>query len=245
MRQYTLPLPHENLMGSDDFMVTDSNREAWQWLVETNPRQWPSHAAIVFGATGCGKSHLLNIWLTQHQAKLLQPTDDLATILSGDALPAAYALDNADKIAGNPDLEIWLQHLYNVTKEAGRPLLLAAQLPPKDWGLRLADIKSRLCSILAIMVKEPDDALLEALIMKLFADRQLRVDHMAIDYMISHLPRRAGLVRDFIGSLDSRALAEKRNLTTPFIRDNLDEFLQRDLHDYSKHTTSQINSGSV
>lgn len=224
MRQYTLPLPSQEHLGVEDFMVADSNREAWHWIVQTQPQHWPTHCLLLLGPEGCGKSHLLNIWRNAHGADILDPGAD---IIASIQATQAYLLDDAERITGNPAYEVWLQHLFNTTREAKAYLLLASRLPPKDWGLGLADIRSRLNSVYTVMVNEPDDDLLTALLMKLFADRQLRVDTQAITYIVRHFPRSAGIIRDFVDFIDRQALAEKRNVSAHFIRDCAQSFLEQ------------------
>lgn len=223
MRQYTLPLPAHEHLGAEDFMVADSNREAWHWIVQSQPQQWPTHCLLLLGPEGCGKTHLLNIWRTAQAAETLEPGAD---ILASIRPAQAYLLDDADRIAGQSALEVWLQHLFNTTREAGANLLLSSRLPPKDWGLGLADIRSRLNSVYTIMVNEPDDDLLSALLMKLFADRQLRVDNQAITYIVRHFPRSAGIIRDFVDFIDRQALVEKRDITVNFVKSCATNFMQ-------------------
>jgi chromosomal replication initiation ATPase DnaA len=223
-QQYTLPLPAQEHLGAEDFMVADSNQQAWHWIVKTAPVQWPTHCLMLLGPEGCGKSHLLHIWQTaQHGQPLIPGADILGTLQPGQAC----LLDDADRLAGQPQLEVWMQHLFNDAREAGAFLLLASRLPPKDWGLQLADIRSRLNSVQTVMVNEPDDDLLTALLMKLFADRQLRVDDQAIGYIVRHFPRSAGLIRALVAFIDGQALVEKRDITINFIKSCATTFMQR------------------
>ena len=54
------------------------------------------------------------------------------------------------------------------------PPLLTARTAPHLWGLTLPDLASRMQGTLLTELRAPDDALLSAVLMKLFADRQLR-----------------------------------------------------------------------
>ena len=54
-------------------------------------------------------------------------------------------------------------------------MLLTARRPVAGWPLGLPDLASRLRAAPAVAIGPPDDALLGALLVKLFADRQLVV----------------------------------------------------------------------
>jgi len=66
---------------------------------------------------------------------------------------------------------------FNLVAERRGAMLLTAREPPARWAGLLPDLRSRLAAAPAVAggVAEPDDALLAALLGKLFADRQLAV----------------------------------------------------------------------
>jgi chromosomal replication initiation ATPase DnaA len=59
----------------------------------------------------------------------------------------------------------------------------------------------------------PDDALLSAVLVKLFADRQVAVPANLIPYLVSRMPRSIGAARALVAALDARALALGRPIT--------------------------------
>ncbi|HBM90596.1 MAG TPA: hypothetical protein DD400_01765, partial [Rhodospirillaceae bacterium] len=169
--QYHLPLPQKESMAAEDFFSSAANEQARQWLVLRDPATWPSHALVLWGPEGAGKTHLLSIWAAQRDAVFVVPDDEsLDKMIAGD-VPPAFVLDEADSVAGSCEKEEWLQHFFNATKEAGTPFLLAARKPPSLWKLALRDIETRLKSCLAVEIFEPDDDLMRGLLIKLFADR--------------------------------------------------------------------------
>lgn len=82
----------------------------------------------------------------------------------------------------------------------------------------LKDLSSRLKTAPVAEINPPDDALLTALIVKQFADRQLNVDQDVLTYMLARMDRSFGGVRDLIRAVDERALAQKRAITIPLVR---------------------------
>src|SRR6202042_3564037 len=115
-----------------------------------------------------------------------------AALISGDAvalrdpaaLPSAIAVDDADLAD-----ERSLLHLYNLTLERAGHLLLTAQAPPASLPIGLADLASRLRSLPVAGIGLPDDALLAAVLVKHFADRQLRVAPAVFAYLLPRIER--------------------------------------------------------
>ena len=103
----------------------------------------------------------------------------------------AVAIDDAE----GADEEALL-HLYNMLAERQGHLLLAAREPPARWTIRLADLRSRLLAAPAVAVDAPDDALLGAVLVKLFADRQLRISEDLIAYLLPRIERSFAAAQD-------------------------------------------------
>ena len=59
----------------------------------------------------------------------------------------------------------------------------------------------------------PDDALLRAVLVKLFADRQLSVDESLIGYIVTRIERSFAAARVAVETLDREALRLKRPVT--------------------------------
>ncbi len=220
--QYHLPLPQKESMTLEDFLPSNSNEQAVYWLIKMDPSAWSSHALILWGGEGAGKTHLLNIWREKMNARVVVPNDEtLEQLVAGECQTTAYILDNADQIVGKPEAEEWLQHFYNATKAAGRPVLLAAKKPPLGWGIALPDILTRLKSCQAVALKEPDDELIHGLLLKLFQDRQLLVDVGVVGYIAPRLERTGTAVRQTVALLDDAALEGHRKISIPFVQKTL------------------------
>ena len=85
----------------------------------------------------------------------------------------------------------------------------------------LPDLASRLRAAPCVSVLEPDDTLLAAVMVKLFADRQLKVGEEVIAYILPRLERSFAAVRDFVEEADRATLSQQRALTVPVARDVL------------------------
>ena len=71
-------------------------------------------------------------------------------------------------------------------------------------------------------LEAPDDALLSAVLVKLFADRQLAVAPSLIPYLVARMERSIAAARELVARLDRRALAEGRGVTRGLAAEILD-----------------------
>ncbi len=220
-RQLALALPHRPAMAREDFLVAPSNELAVAWI-DRWP-DWPMPGLVIHGPEGCGKSHLAAVWAARADAVTVGGRD-LAR-QPGPALPrsGAVIVEDADAlVAGDGAAQEAVFHLYNRIVEAGGALLLTARRPPPTWEIALADLRSRLNALPSAAVAAPDDALLEALFVKHFADRQIRVDRAVVRYLVARTERSHDAVRRLVARLDQAALAAGRTITVRFAREVLE-----------------------
>ncbi len=217
MSQLALEFGHREALDAEDFLVAPSNREAVLWL-DRWP-EWPAPALAIYGPPGCGKTHLAHVWRARSGARMVT-AEALAGRAPADVLGdgRSAAVEDADEAAFD---ERALLHLYNVAAERGGHLLLTARTPPARWPLQLADLRSRLAAVPAAPVRAPDDALIGALLVKLFADRQLRVGDDLVTFLLARMERSFDAARRIVAALDAAALAGRRNITVPLARDIL------------------------
>ena len=110
----------------------------------------------------------------------------------------------------------------NALAAAGRPLLMTATRPPRDWGVPLPDLASRLSASALLRLEPPDDALLAAVLVKLFADRQIAVPANVIAYALPRIERSLAAARDFVARIDAASLAQGRPVTRQLAASLLD-----------------------
>ncbi len=211
--QLTLEFGHRPALGAEDFLVAESNRAAVGWL-DRWP-DWPAPALVLHGPAGCGKTHLAQVWRARSGAAPVE-----ASALAGTDLPAllfprpVLVAEHADAVAGLPAAEAALFHLYNLAGERGGHLLLTAAAAPSRWPIGLPDLASRLRAAPAVALAEPDDALLAAVLIKLFADRQLKVRAEVVTLLVSRMERSFAAARALVEALDRTSLASGRAVTT-------------------------------
>jgi len=210
--QIPLPLPATVRLGRTDFITGPGNAAAVAF-VDSWP-SWTSAAGALYGPTGSGKSHLAGIWAERAGATTLAATDLAPECL---AVPAPLVIEDVDAAPLGREREAVLFALL----ERGHSLVLTAEHPPASWSPEIPDLLSRFAALLAFPLWAPDDALLEGLARKLFADRQVQVPDAVIVQMIRALERSPGAVRDFVARADGAALAEKRAISLGLIRELL------------------------
>lgn len=206
-RQLPLDLAGAAGMAREDLVVGQSNQAAVA-LIDRWP-DWPAPVVVLAGPAGAGKSHMGAVWRERSGASAL-----LAAQLGEDALAAAakgpVLIDDAD--AGPLDEE-GLFHLINAVRGAGSHLLMTARRFPVSWQVALPDLESRLKAAALVEIGEPDDALLAAIIAKLFADRQVEVEPHVIDYVVRRIERSLATAISVVDRLDRLALERKSRIS--------------------------------
>ena len=216
MSQIPFDFDHRPALGGEDFLVAPSNEEAVRW-VELWPN-WPHPVLVIIGLEGAGKSHLANVFLTQPGVGVLTP-EVLRRKGPDGAWQGHKALVLEDvELFIEAGLEEDLLHVYNLAVEDHKKILMTALKAPARWGIELKDLSSRLNTATVAEIKPADDAFLAALIVKQFADRQLSIEQDVLTYMMSRMDRSFSGVRTLVQSIDKLALAEKRAITKPLVR---------------------------
>lgn len=223
--QLAFDLPVRAAHGRDDYFVSPAN--ALTLAALDGWRDWPQGRMLLVGPAGAGKTHLAHVWAAGIGARML-PVSALgfADLLALAAGPVV--IDDADHCAAEADLETALFHLHNLAVAQGVPLLLTAARPVRDWGLCLPDLASRLTAIPVTRLAAPDDALLSAVLVKLFADRQITVTPTLIAYLASRMDRSFAAAGALVAALDAKALTEGRAITRAMAAALLDSDRPRD-----------------
>src|SRR5207244_12637054 len=105
-----------------------------------------------------------------------------------------------------------LFHLINLAREEAY-LLFTAASSPAGWELAIPDLASRLKALPVVTLAPPDDALLRAVLVKLFGDRQLAVDEALVGYVATRIERTFAAARAVVARLDQEAMRQQRPLT--------------------------------
>ena len=195
-------------------MVASSN-EAAVSQVDAWP-DWPSHALLLVGPEGSGKSHLAQVF--RMRAGGAEVSADALRLEDVPDLLADHACVVEDLPGqGGEASEVALFHLLNLAKETGSHLLLTARDLPGNWHVKLRDLASRLAAVPTASLGLPCDVLLRGLLVKLFADKQIKVDEAVIAYMVRNMERSGDAAIKLVEQLDRISLETKSSVTRPFV----------------------------
>ena len=194
--QMRLPLQRDLPEGAEGFVVSDSNRAAFEAVAD-----WPNligGVMAICGPEGCGKSRLGQVWaerlgavaLHGAEAALIDPLElEGRPVLLDDAMQA--------------DDET-LFHLINLAQAPGGALLLIDRPAPSAWEVSLPDLRSRLDAVISVPVEAPDDAVLAAMLEARFAERGIRPAKDVIPYLLRRIDRSAAAAAEVVKRLDAR-----------------------------------------
>lgn len=227
--QLPLDLGHRPALRREDFLISPGNEVAVKWI-DRWP-DWPGGILVLQGPAGAGKTHLAAVWQGFSDAEQIEGQELLgANPLELAHRSSALLIENADlKVLPEPGAEAALFHLINAVRAEGSSLLITALSSPKSWQVELPDLASRLAAIPVAELGALDDALMEALLVKLFYDRQLKVPADVVRYIVDRMERSPAAARDMVANLDSLSLAERRKLTVPLVRRVLMESSSEDI----------------
>ena len=214
-RQLVLDLPARPALGRDAFFVTPANALALA-QIDAWP-DWPARRMAVVGPGGAGKTHLAHVWAARAGAVVMAagalPGFDPGGV-AGDAALVVEDVGRLDEFGPSDAAraEEVLFHLCN-RLAAGGSLMVSGRAAPAFWPVRLPDLASRLQAAGVARLEAPDDALLAAVLVKLFADRQISVGPELIGYLLPRMDRSFAAAEALVADLDRAALARKRPIT--------------------------------
>jgi chromosomal replication initiation ATPase DnaA len=171
---------------------------------------WPQASVAVVGPPRAGKTHLGNVWrlksgATRLEAQTLREADVPAAAKHGAVLMEDLHTGIADERA--------LFHLLNLVREHKLSMLLTSRAPPGEIEANLPDLRSRLRALPLVRIEPPDEALLKAVLVKHFTDRQLAVEPGVIAYIALRMERSMEAAAAIAAEIDRAAMATHRKVT--------------------------------
>lgn len=202
--QLTFDLAGRPALGRNAFLVSPANAAALE-AVDASAT-WPGGKLVLVGPEGAGKSHLAHVWARDLAA--------IVTSAEAEDLPleaSALVIEDVDRIVGRRAAEERVFHLHNAVLNHGGRLLVTGRTPPGAWPLSLPDLASRLNAAGLARLASPDEALLAGILVKLFADRHIRVKQKTlVPYLVSRIERSFVAAEDAVRRLDRAALTSGR-----------------------------------
>lgn len=224
--QLPFPLPRNATFDVADFMVSDCNDQAFA-TIHRWP-DWKGRSLMLSGPVASGKTHLAHIWASRSHAQFVD-ADQLTTawverhVAQGDAAKN-WIMEAIETTPDQPALFHWL----NAIREQEGYLLLTSRLPAAQLPFDLPDLTSRLKALPSASLSAPDDAVLTAVLIKQFADRQLRVPEEVIRYLLPRMERSYQAASHWVEQLDQAAMLQQRKISIPLVRKLLDAHAKGD-----------------
>lgn len=184
----------------------------------------------LWGALGCGKSHLLQACcqaISANHSAIYLPLQTLKEwgpdSIDGIEDQALIGIDDIDAIATNTAWEEALFHLYNrVRDNENTTLIITGTFSPAQLPLRLPDLRSRLSWGLVIQLNELNDED-KIRTLKLHAHKRgFELPTSVGQFLLSRCARNMHDLYNLLNRLDEASLAAQRKITIPFVKGILD-----------------------
>lgn len=188
--QMALPLSWPAHPRDEAFLVTPSNAAAAHLLERWG--SWQVRAAILSGPRRSGRSLLARIFAAKSGGEII------------------------DDAEATPEAELF--HAWNRAQETRRPLLIVADAAPPAWAVVLPDLRTRLAASPHAVIGPPDDALVRALLARLFERRGLDARPDLVDWLVARLERSHLAVERAVDALDQAAMERRQRPTIPLAR---------------------------
>ena len=218
--QLTIKMPKRTALNREDFLVNSRNEDAVDFI--DNFYKEPIKLGILIGPKGSGKSHLVNVLCKSlGEIKWSFLRSENKNIYDIFNINDVIIIENINNF-NSKQKENFLFHSINLSKEFNKALLLTSSLKVSKLNFKTLDLVSRLEAMNAAFIQEPDDILMEALIIKFFNDRQLLVKPKIVNYLMQRIERSYLGVSEIIELIDKVSLSQKKSVSIKLIKDLID-----------------------
>jgi len=217
LNQLLLDFEYEQNFRDDDFYVGKSNFYSFE-IIHKWPK-WEKNFLNISGEKFSGKTHLANIFLKKFNGIRIE-----SSLLNNENLKEIKPYQNV--VLENLDLDInekIIYTLFNIIDQDNKFLIITSLKPIAEIDFKLKDLKSRTKNCLLAKIKNPDDELMFALILKNLADRQITLDKKLINFIIKRIERSYDKIFEFIYKIDEISLKKKKPIDFKIINEVLGE----------------------
>ncbi|MFN5351168.1 MAG: hypothetical protein ACK5BE_00935 [Alphaproteobacteria bacterium] len=156
-------IPKKQIYSVENFCLSPIN--------ETIIQDIQQNKLLLIGEEKSGKTHLANIWAEINVAEFL---------VDANHFPSKnLVVENVEQFLGKREQE--LLHILNLVEQTDKKLLLTTKNNYINFGL--ADLLSRYRAIPSITIPKPDEELSSKLLIKLFAEKQLKLAPKIMQYL--------------------------------------------------------------
>lgn len=181
----------------------------------------------IWGDEGVGCTHLLQA--SYYKAQDLKrsaaylPLDELELmgpeVLAGMERLDLVCLDNVQAVIGDAKWEEGLFHFFNRMRQENHHLVMAAVGAPKQLGVKLPDLESRLNWGITCQIHSLADEYRRDVFVKRAAARGIELTEDVVKFLFSHSSHEMRDLFDLLDKLDQASLSAKRKVTIPFVKE--------------------------
>ena len=218
MSQLLFKFPFKTKYYEQDFYVSSNNFSAYK-LVESWPN-WSGKWLNVFGAAGCGKTHLSKI--LEKKINKIKVLD--AKLINNKIISELDYLDCLiiDNYENNID-ETLLYSILNQSKQLEKYIVINSILSLKELVFKLNDLRSRINSFVYIGIQLPTDDLLQVIISKSLSDKQINLNPKISEYIIKNVERSYDKMFKFLKDIDELSLSTGKSININLIKKVLNQ----------------------
>ena len=198
--QLILNFPITKNYSKEDFYVSSSNKEAYDFIVSWP--KWLKRIVNIFGPRGSGKTHISTILSNKTSVLEVEANSLDDGIFNKFKTKELLIVKNVDETIP----EEILFSLWNIALQDNKYFLITSINPINQYNFKLTDLKSRLNSCLSIGIKLPTDELVSVILAKNLSDKQILIDKKHIDFIIKRIDRSYEKISLFISILDKYSL---------------------------------------
>ena len=199
----------------EDYFVSKSNYFAFE-ILQKWPK-WEKNILNIYGESFSGKTHLSKIFLNKNNGLMIYEKDINDEIFKKLKLYENIVLDGFNYKTD----EKLLYSIFNLIDSENKFLIINSINPINEMDFQLKDLASRAKNCLFAKIENPDDELMNAIILKNFSDRQIKIDNKLIDYIAKRIDRSYSKISQFIYKIDELSLKKKKPIDFKIIKEIL------------------------
>ena len=201
----------------EDYFVSKSNYFAFE-ILQKWPK-WEKNILNIYGENFSGKTHLSKIFLNKNNGLMIYEKDINDEIFKKLKLYENIILDGFNYKTN----EKLLYSIFNLIDSENKFLIINSINPINEMDFQLKDLVSRAKNCLFAKIENPDDELMNAIILKNFSDRQIKIDNKLIDYIAKRIDRSYSKISQFIYKIDELSLKKKKPIDFKIIKEILNK----------------------
>ena len=199
----------------EDYFVSKSNYFAFE-ILQKWPK-WEKNILNIYGESFSGKTHLSKIFLGKNNGLMIYEKDINDEIFKKLKLYENIVLDGLNYKTN----EKLLYSIFNLIDSENKFLIINSIKPINEMDFQLKDLVSRSKNCLFAKIENPDDELMNAIILKNFSDRQIKIDNKLIEYIAKRIDRSYSKISQFIYKIDELSLKKKKPIDFKIIKEIL------------------------